>query len=141
MAIAGVPLDRKFATGALGAATGLSLSEFFSEFIARATGQTGWAKVGVKATIKLLISILFWTLAARVIGPLTKLFLQVAAWTGTGSIAWDVIMQAFPGGVWGLAERAAVSVRAAAYGAERVAAELSVIERVGVTPTPIPSFI
>jgi hypothetical protein len=108
--------------GALGVVTGLTLNEFFAEWAARVSGQTGWGLVGVKAVVKGILGIAFWGLAARVAGPILKVFLNVVGYTTVGTIAWDVFRELYPGGVWGMAEAAAVMARGAAAGARPTAA-------------------
>lgn len=114
-------------TGVLGAGTGAAAGELLSETLARGTGQTGWNKVGVKAFGKGLVFGLFYLISTRVPG-LSSLFFEIAGYSSLGSIFFDLFAQAFPGGIWGLAERWALAMRGAAFGAERVAAELEVVE-------------
>lgn len=99
------------ATSFAGVATGLSVGEFISEFVARVTGQTGWAKFGIKAGLKGLLGLLAYMGSGRVAGN-WGLFLEVASYGSFGSIVPDLIFQLVPGGIIGVAETAAVSMRA-----------------------------
>jgi hypothetical protein len=117
--------------GALGVATGLTLNEFFAEWAARVSGQTGWGIVGVKALVKGILAIAFWGLAARVAGPIIKLYLNVVGYTTAGTILWDIFREMYPGGIWGMAEAAAVMARGAAAGARPAAAIIT-------KPTAVP---
>ncbi|MEM1551564.1 MAG: hypothetical protein QXH03_02705 [Candidatus Bathyarchaeia archaeon] len=121
--------------GALGVVTGLTLNEFFAEWAGRVSGQTGWGLVGVKALVKGLLGAAFWGLAARVTGPILKLFLNVVGYTTTGTIIWDVFRELYPGGIWGIAEAAAVMARGAAAGA-RVATAAFAPTTVPFRPAP-----
>lgn len=110
-----------------GAAFGLSVSEFISEFVARAAGQTGWRKFGVKMGVKSLLALIFYGIAARVTG-LWSLGFEIATYGALGSIAFDFAMAVAPGGLIGWAEKAAVVVRGAARGAPEITRELAEIE-------------
>ncbi len=110
-----------------GAAFGLTASEFISEFVARATGQTGWKKFGVKFGIKGLLALIFYGIATRVSG-LWSLGFEVATYGTLGSIVPDFFMAWNPGGLIGWAEKAAVKVRGASRGASEITRELAEIE-------------
>jgi len=114
-------------TGTGGAGTGIGLSEFISEFVTRAAGLVDAAKFGVKALVKGLFGGLFYGLSARFLG-LKSLFFEVAAYGSWGSILIDLIALIWAGGVTGLAEDAAVAVRARVIGIEKIAEELTVGE-------------
>jgi len=113
-------------TGILGAGAGAAVGELGAETIARATAQTGWAKVGVKGAVKAGIGLLLYGISTRVPG-LWSLFTEIAGYSSVGSIIPDVIYQITPGGLWGLAEGMAVSLRAWAVGAPRVRAEIGAL--------------
>jgi len=117
---------QKLLLGFGGAATGLVTGELSSEFTARTLGWTGYKKAGVKTAVKGLIGALF--LGASAI-PGAAPFTMPAALSTWGSIVLDWISARFPGGVYGFAERLAVSVRKWTMGAERVAAELAALEK------------
>ena len=121
---------QKLLLGFGGAATGLVTGEFSSEFTARTLGWTGYKKAGIKTAIKGLVGALF--LGASAI-PGAAPFTMPAALSTWGSIVLDWISAKYPGGVFGFAERLAVSVRKWAMGAEKVAAELAALEK--ATPT------
>jgi len=114
-------------TGIAGTGVGATVSELTSETIARATGQKGWARVGVKGAVKGGLFLLFYGLAGRLPG-LWSLFSEIAGYTSLGMIVPDVLYQVFPGGIWGLAESFAVSLRTWAVGAERIKAEIESLE-------------
>lgn len=110
-----------------GAAFGLSVSEFISEFVARSTGQTGWKKFGVKLGIKSLLALIFYGIATRVSG-LWSLGFEIATYGALGSVVPDFFMAWNPGGLIGWAEKAAVVVRGAAKGSDEITQELAAIE-------------
>ena len=115
------------ATSGLGVAFGLSTSEFLAEFVARSTGQVAWNKVGVKALIKLLVGVVFYGIANKVTG-LWSLGFELATYGSVGSIVPDVIFQVYPGGVVGVAEKAAVKARAFLTGVKAIESELTKYE-------------
>ena len=110
-----------------GAAFGLSVSEFISEFVARASGQTGWKKFGVKLGVKSLLALIFYGIATRVSG-LWSLGFEIATYGALGSVVPDLFMAWNPGGLIGWAEKAAVVVRGAARGKTDITRELAAIE-------------
>ena len=110
-----------------GAAFGLSVSEFVSEFVARASGQTGWAKFGVKAGVKGLLALAFYGIASKVSGLWSLLF-EVGTYGALGSIIPDFFMAWNPGGLIGWAEKFAVTVRGAARKTPEITRELAAIE-------------
>jgi len=110
-----------------GAAFGLSVSEFVSEFVARASGQTGWKKFGVKLGIKSLLALIFYGIATRVSG-LWSLGFEIATYGTLGSMLPDFFMAWNPGGIIGWAEKAAVVVRGAARKSPEITKELAEIE-------------
>jgi len=114
-------------TGIAGTGVGATVSELSSETIARATGQTGWAKVGVKGAVKGALFLAFYGLSTRLPGA-WSLFSEIAGYSSLGMIVPDVLYQVFPGGIWGLAENFAVSLRTWAMGAERIKAEIESLE-------------
>lgn len=118
-----------------GAAFGLSVSEFISEFVARASGQTGWTKFGVKLGVKSLIALIFYGIAAKVSG-LWSLGFEIATYGTLGSIVPDFFMAWNPGGLIGWAEKAAVVVRGATRGAPEISRELAAIEQGVSVVTP-----
>lgn len=121
------------ATGILGAGTGAAVSELTAETLAKASAQTGWRKVGVKGLVKGGFCLLFYGISQRVPG-LWSLFTELASYSSFGSIVPDVIYELTPGGLWGLAEKAAVSMRTWALGAAKVKAEIEALEAAGETP-------
>jgi hypothetical protein len=118
---------KNIGAGAGGAFFGVVTTEFPSEVIARSTGLNGGAKVGVKAVVKIIIGLVFLSIARRLPG-LWSVFMAVAGWTGIGSIGLDVIAWVKPGGIYRLAEEAAVAIRRATLGAAAVAKELKELE-------------
>ena len=116
------------AVSVTGAAFGLSVSEFISEFVARASGQTGWRKFGVKLGIKSLLALIFYGIATRVSG-LWSLGFEIATYGALGSVVPDFFMAWNPGGLIGWAEKAAVVVRGAAKSKTEITQELALIEQ------------
>jgi len=114
-------------TGVLGAGFGACTGELVSETFARGTGLTGWGKVGAKGFMKGLIMLLFYGISTRAPGLWSLLF-EIAGYSSLGTVFFDVFYQLYPGGIWGMAEAIAVGLRGAVVGAERVAAELEVVE-------------
>jgi len=114
-------------TGTGGAAAGITLSDFISEFISRATGLAGWAKVGAKGLFKTFFGCIFYAISTRLLG-LPSLFCEIFAYSTWGSIALDVCEQLYAGGIPGLAETAALAVRARIRGVEAVKKELGIAE-------------
>ena len=111
-----------------GAAFGLTASEFISEFVARATGQTGWKKFGVKFGVKALLAVIFYGIASRV-GGVWSLMFEIATYGALGSTVPDFFMAWNPGGIIGWAEKAAVIARGATRGKSEVVRELAMIEQ------------
>ena len=93
--------------------TGLSISfaEFMSEYIARVAGVTEWRKFFTKAFIKTLIGGGFLYLAGKVKEAGLAFVLQLTGYAPMGTIVWDFINTLYPGGLWGLAEAAALKTR------------------------------
>ena len=118
---------KNIGAGAGGAFFGVVTSEFPSEVIARSTGLTGGPKVGIKAIVKIVIGLVFISIARRLPG-LWSVFMAVAGWTGIGSIGLDIIAWVKPGGIYRLAEEAAVAIRGATLGAKAVSRELAQLE-------------
>ena len=117
-------------TGLAGAGTGAAVGELASETVARAAGLAGWKKFGVKAALKAGLGVLFYGVSSRLAG-MPSLFMEIAGYGSAGSIIADLIYQLYPGGLWGLAEAAAVSIRTAVMGASRISAEVRKMEEVG----------
>jgi len=123
-----MPEDYKIpAASVAGAAFGLSVSEFISEFVARVSGQTGWYKFGVKMGIKSLLAAIFYGVASRVSG-LWSLAFEIATYGTLGSMVPDLLMAVVPGGLIGWAEKAAVVVRGATRSSGDITKELAEIE-------------
>ncbi len=119
-------------SGFAGAGTGLVFGELTSEFAVRTTGQTGYNKAAVKTIVKgLLGAVTFMTGVAS--GGAWSTFWKVFAFTNWGSTVLDWIFAYYPGGIFGLAERMAVTVRTWSMGAKTVSAELGALERAGVS--------
>lgn len=97
--------------GAVSAGVGISLGTFISEAVTRLTGQTGWAKFGIKALVKVMVSVLLYTISGKLSG-LLSFGLEIASYGMAGSIIPDVFDAAIPGGLVGGAETVAVSIRA-----------------------------
>ena len=116
------------AAGLIGAGAGMSVAEFISEFVARVTGQVKWAKVGVKGVVKGLLGVLFFFASTKLPG-LWSLGMEISSYGAFGSIIPDVIFAVYPGGVVGLSETAAVSVRAMMAGAEVAGERMAEWER------------
>ena len=110
---------REQVVGALSAGVGLGASELAAEFTARTTGLTGYMKAGAKTLVKIITGTLFWGLG-----------LKAAAFASWGSTLLDWLFAIYPGGISGFAERLAVTVRTWTMGVERVAAEMTALERV-----------
>ena len=120
--------------GFVGAGTGLFAGELVSEFAVRVTGQTGYKKAGMKTAVKgLLGGLLFATGVAA--GGAWGIMWKAFAFSNWGSTVLDWIFAVYPGGVFGMAERMAVTVRTWAMGAKKVSAELAALER-GIPTTP-----
>ncbi|MEM4976252.1 MAG: hypothetical protein QXT64_02890 [Desulfurococcaceae archaeon] len=117
------------ATGAAGVGTGAALGEFVSEFGTRAAGLTGNAKLGVKAIVKALVGAIAWFVSERT-GGMWSFFAETMAYGSWGSILLDLIARAYPGGVPGLAETAALRLRGVAVTARAVAARMEVAPKV-----------
>ncbi len=115
------------ATSGVGVAFGLTTAEFLAEFAARATGQVKWAKVGVKALIKLIVGVIFYGIANKV-GGLWSLGFELATYGSVGSIVPDVVFQIYPGGVTGVADKAAMRARAFMKGVKDIESELTRFE-------------
>ena len=115
------------AVSVAGAAFGLTVSEFISEFVARATGQTGWKKFGVKFGVKTLLALIFYGVASRV-GGMWSLLFEIATYGTAGSIVPDFFMAWNPGGIIGWAEKAAVVMRGATRSKSEVISNLAEIE-------------
>jgi len=93
--------------------TGLSISftEFMSEYIARVAGVTEWKKFFTKAVVKTAIGGGFLYLAGKVREAGLAFILQLAGYAPMGTIVWDFINTLYPGGLWGMAEAAALKTR------------------------------
>lgn len=115
------------AAGILGAGAGAAAGELTGETVARASAQTGWWKVGVKAAVKGGLCALFYGISTRLPG-LWSLGFEIAGYSSFGAIIPDVILQLIPGGLWGIAEAAATSLRTWAIGVERVKKEIEDLE-------------
>lgn len=98
--------------GAVGVGAGITLGTFISEVVTRATGYTGWTKFGVKALLKTSLFGLLFFVSQR-LGGMLSFGLEVASYGALGSIIPDLFDAAVEGGVIGLAEVAAVSLRSA----------------------------
>lgn len=112
-----------------GAAFGLTTGEFISEFVARVSGQTGWAKFGVKAAVKAVLGFIWYTIASRLANPMYSLLFEISAYSTWGSIVPDFVMAWNPGGIVGYAEGAAVAVRGAAKTSMKLTEKLGEIEQ------------
>jgi len=110
-------------TSTLGVGTGLTISEFISEFAARVTGQAGWRKLGLKGGIKFTLGMLFYAISLRIAG-IASLFLEVMGYSAWGSWMIDWLYLAVPGGVWGAAEAAAAAVRVGLRKVEKAVVEV-----------------
>jgi len=117
---------REQVVGALSAGVGLGISELAAEFTARTTGLTGYTKAGAKTLVKVITGALFYGMG-----------LKAAAFASWGSSLLDWLYAIYPGGIPGLAERFAVTVRTWTMGAERVAAEMAALESAVTTTSPI----
>jgi len=114
-------------TGIAGAGAGVAIPTLLGEFTSRATGQAGWSACGVKAGVKGVVGLLAYLLSGR-LSEAGAMFAEIFAYTSWGSVIMDVLLAVYPGGIWGIAESMAVSVRVWARGAEKVVAELGAIE-------------
>ena len=98
--------------GIAGAGSGMTLGVFVGEVVTRITGQTGWAKFGIKAIVKGLLTGALYLISARFSG-LLSFGVEVASYGVAGSLIPDLFEVALPGGILGLAEGTAVAVRSA----------------------------
>jgi len=119
------------ATATAGTAFGLTISEFVSEYVARVTGQTGWAKIGVKGGIKAAFGLIFYGVAQAIPEGLGSLFLEMASYVSFGSIVPDVLFYWNPGGLIGAAEKLAAAARGAAKKSAIIQKELMKIDQTG----------
>jgi hypothetical protein len=114
--------------GFAGSGTGLVTGEIISEFGVRVSGQTGYNKAIVKTAVKGLLGIVTF-LTGNGLTSAWGTFWKVFAFSNWGSTVLDWIFAAYPGGVFGMAERMAVTVRTWSMGAKAVSAELSTLNR------------
>ena len=114
--------------GTLGAGLGTATGELASETVARSMASTGWTKVGVKGAIKSGICVVAYGISLKLPGS-WSLFAEIFGYGSFGSIFFDVFNQLFPGGIWGMAESMAVSLRTWAVGKDRVKREIESLER------------
>ena len=123
-------------TGFVGVGTGATLGTLAAEFTSRATGQVAWNACAVKAGVKGGIGLLLYMISQR-LGPLASFFTEMVAYGSWGSIFFDVALAAYPGGIPGIAEDWASTVRVYSTGGRRVVRELGAIERkaAGVSAT------
>lgn len=119
------------ATSSVGVAFGLTVAEFLAEFTARVSGQVQWKKVGVKALIKLIVGLIFYGIANKV-GGLWSLGFELATYGSVGSIVPDVIFQIYPGGVTGVADKAAMKARVAFKGGNDISSKMTEYEKAQV---------
>jgi len=122
-------------SGFAGAGAGLFAGELTSEFATRVTGQTGYSKAGVKTVVKGLLGIVMFMTGGVARGA-WGIFWKAFAYANWGSTILDWIFAAYPGGVFGMAERAAVTVRTWAMGTRRVAAQISALPGTPATARP-----
>ena len=123
-------------TGFVGVGTGATLGTLAAEFTSRATGQVAWNACAVKTGVKGGIGLLLYMISQR-LGPLASFFAEMVAYGSWGSIFFDVALAAYPGGIPGIAEDWASTVRVYSAGGRRVVRELGAIERkaAGVSAT------
>ena len=117
--------------GLTGAGTGMALGTLAAEFTSRSTGQVGWYAFGVKAGVKTGIGAIAY-LASDKIGvnhATAGFFVETLAYGCLGSIFMDLAVALYPGGIAGLAEDWASTVRVYVAGGKRVVRELGAIER------------
>jgi len=123
-------------------ATGLSISfaEFMSEYIARVAGVTEWRKFFTKAFVKTLIGGGFLYLAGKVKDAGLAFTLQLAGYSPIGTIVWDFINTLYPGGIWGVAEAAALKTRGGAKTTQETAKPIplrtAAVQRISATSQP-----
>jgi len=116
--------------GFTGVGTGVAVGTLAAEFTSRATGQTSWAACGVKGAVKLGVGLVAYLTSTK-LGPLHSLasfFAEMFAYGTWGSWLLDIALAAYPGGIPGLAEDWASTVRVYAAGGKRVVKELGKIE-------------
>jgi len=124
-------------TGFFGVGTGASLGVLGAEFTSRATGQVSWNACAVKGGVKLVIGLIPYIISTK-LGPgraLVSFFCEMFAYGSWGSWFLDVALAAYPGGITGLAEDWASTVRVYAAGGKKVVRELGKIERKGIERT------
>ena len=121
-------------TGFVGVGTGATLGTLAAEFTSRATGQVSWNACAVKTGVKGGIGLLLYVVSQR-LGPLASFFTEMFAYGSWGSIFFDIALAAYPGGIPGIAEDWASTVRVYSAGGRRVVRELGTIERRTVAST------
>ena len=104
--------------GLVGTGSGISLGVFISEVVTRATGQTGWAKFGLKAIVKGLLFGALFLVSGRLNG-LWSFGVELASYGVVGSVIPDAFEAAMSGGLVGAAEAVASSIRTSAIGIKR----------------------
>lgn len=110
--------------GLVGTGSGISLGVFISEVVARSTGQTGWAKFGLKALVKgLLFGALF--LVSGRLGGLWSFGVELASYGVVGSVIPDAFEAAMAGGLIGAAEAVASTIRTSAVGVRKANGKVS----------------
>jgi len=118
-------------TGFVGVGTGVSVGTLAAEFTSRATGQTGYYAAGVKGLIKGIIGGVGYGISTK-LGPeraLASFFAEMFAYGTWGSWFIDLALAMYPGGIPGLAEDWASSIRVYAAGGRKVVRELGKLER------------
>jgi hypothetical protein len=128
MAVAFVKKIKIPLTGFVGVGTGATLGTLAAEFTSRATGQVSWNACAVKAGVKGGIGVLLYVISMK-LGPLGSFFTEMIAYGSWGSIFFDIASAAYPGGIPGLAEDWASTVRVYSAGGKKVVRELGKIER------------
>lgn len=113
--------------GITGAGLGTVTGELTGETVARSVALTGWKKVGIKGAVKGGICALAYGISLKLPGS-WSLFAEIFGYGSAGSWFYDVFYQLFPGGIWGMAESMAVSLRTWAVGKDKVKAEIEAAE-------------
>lgn len=116
---------------AFGVFTGLFGANFLSETAARATGKTGYVKAGIKSLMKVILAVLAFGTSMGM--PGTAIVMYPATLGILSSIPFDWLEAKFPGGINGMAERAAVVVRTWSVGVEEVQQQIEQMSKISKT--------
>ena len=138
-----VPTKIKIAvTGLGGAGTGIVAGTLAGEVTSRATRQVSWNACAVKAAVKGTIGLVVFGVSGRVGNAVASFFLETMAYGAWGSILVDIATAWYPGGLVGLAEDWASTLRVYSAGGKAVVRELKNLENVRErAPAESPSIL